>query len=283
MSRYPDNGVNTSPPGPGQPSTKVSYRVGDDDEVVRAERTRLLHLGEIYDPRTRGVIMRLGIGPGWRCLDVGAGAGTMAAWMADQVGPTGHVLATDVDPRFLPPSDGVMETTGHDIVKDALPVAAFDLINARSILQHLAQREAVLDKLVAALAPGGWIVVQDGDWIQFDAQELPEPLHSVVAVMHADNLARHGADLYWGRRLLPALRARGLEDVRTEGTVMTMVAGEPSAEMFVMVLDRAVPRLVEIGAFDVPTVQLAIAQARTPGFAFLSPAYMIAWGRKAVS
>jgi SAM-dependent methyltransferase len=257
----------------------VSYRVGDEEFTVAAERARLLHLAETYDPRTRAVITRLGIGPGWRCLDVGAGAGTIGRWMAEQVGPTGRVLATDVDPRFLPPSSGVLETAHHDVVNEPLPVAAFDLINARSILQHLAQREVVLDKLIAALAPGGWIVVQDGDWIQFDAQELPEPFRSVVEVMHGDNAARHGADLYWGRRLLPALRARGLDDVRAEGTVITMVAGEPSAETFVKVLDRAVPRLLEIGPFDLPTLQLAIAQARTPGFAFLSPTYMIAWGR----
>jgi SAM-dependent methyltransferase len=210
----------------------------------------------------------------------GAGAGTIGQWMANQVGPTGTVLATDVDPRFLPPRSGVLETAQHDIVNDPLPVGRFDLINARSILQHLAQRDAVLDKLITALAPGGWIVVQDGDWIQFDAQELPEPFRSVVELMHADNVARYGADLYWGRRLLPALQGRGLDDVCAEGTVITMVAGEPSAEMFVKVLDRAVPRLLEIGPFDLPTLHRAIAQARTPGFAFLSPTYMIAWGRR---
>ena len=46
-------------------------------------------------------------------------------------------------------------------------------MHARGVLQHLVQREAVLDAMIAAAKPGGWVVVGDVDWIQFDAQRFP--------------------------------------------------------------------------------------------------------------
>jgi 16S rRNA A1518/A1519 N6-dimethyltransferase RsmA/KsgA/DIM1 with predicted DNA glycosylase/AP lyase activity len=34
-------------------------------------------------------------------LEVGAGYGTIARWLAERVAPTGSVIATDIDPRLL--------------------------------------------------------------------------------------------------------------------------------------------------------------------------------------
>jgi ubiquinone/menaquinone biosynthesis C-methylase UbiE len=56
-------------------------------------------LEELFDPLSRR--RRALVQPGWRCLEVGAGRGSMAVWLAEQVGPTGHVVATDVDTRYL--------------------------------------------------------------------------------------------------------------------------------------------------------------------------------------
>jgi hypothetical protein len=61
------------------------------------------------DHGTRALLERLGIGPGLRCLEVGAGGGSIAAWMADQAGDGGHVLATDIDTTHLEPlADGTL-------------------------------------------------------------------------------------------------------------------------------------------------------------------------------
>src|ERR1700740_2592078 len=70
--------------------------VAFDDELGRL---RLLEAR--YDP---GTFRRLGMfGPlaGARCLEVGAGAGSVARWLAAQAGPSGQVIATDTNPRFL--------------------------------------------------------------------------------------------------------------------------------------------------------------------------------------
>jgi SAM-dependent methyltransferase len=259
---------------------RESYRINEDHDQIAQERARLHVLAEVFDPRTREVLAGIGVGDGWRCLDVGSGAGTVAAWLAGIVGDTGSVLATDVDTRFLPEPAGALAVRRHDIVEEPLPSTVFDLVHARGLLQHLAQREAVLDKLVDALAPGGWIVVQDTDWIQFDAQEIPEPFATLSSVMRQGSERQHGYDGFWGRRMLPALKARGLDDVEVEARAFTMAGGQPSAEWYVAALARAAPLFVEAGVLDAGLVDAAIAQAREPSFSILSPLSMTARGRK---
>jgi 2-polyprenyl-3-methyl-5-hydroxy-6-metoxy-1,4-benzoquinol methylase len=64
-----------------------------------AEDERLTLLEQLYDPvsrRRRALVER-----GWRCLEVAAGRGSMAVWLAEQVGPAGQVVATDIDTRYL--------------------------------------------------------------------------------------------------------------------------------------------------------------------------------------
>lgn len=56
-----------------------------------------------FDPSTIGYLTGVGVTAGWACWEIGAGGGSIARWLAERVGPTGSVLATDIDPRFIPP------------------------------------------------------------------------------------------------------------------------------------------------------------------------------------
>jgi len=55
--------------------------------------------------------------------------------------------------------------TGHNIVADELERDAFDLVHARTVLVHLAERDVALDRLVAALKPGSWLRVEETESI----------------------------------------------------------------------------------------------------------------------
>ena len=123
-------------------------------------------------------------------------------------------------------------------------------------------------------------MIEDIDWLVFDSQELPEPfatLHRTVRSAYTANAATtaSGVDGCWRR-----CATVGLEDVDSRGTVLTMHGGTPSAEWYVMALERAGPALVDSGLLDAATVAAAIAQAREPDFAVLSPLSISAWGRK---
>lgn len=135
-------------------------------------QTRFAALSAIYDCGTVRHLEGLGVGSGWHCLEIGGGSGTIAKWLADRVGSTGHVLATDLDTRFLEPLKGPnLEVCRHNIGTDPLPKAAFDLIHTRLVLMHVPERDAALARMMSSLKVGGWLLVEEYD----SCSVLPDP------------------------------------------------------------------------------------------------------------
>src|SRR5215472_7060205 len=69
---------------------------------TREEYERLQLIEAAFDRFTVPQLDRLGVMLGWRCLEVGAGAGSIAAWLAQRAGPA-HVVATELNTDFLAP------------------------------------------------------------------------------------------------------------------------------------------------------------------------------------
>src|SRR5262245_47219920 len=180
-------------------------------------RQRLAALEAWLDPGTIRLLEVLGVGDGWRCLDVGAGGGSIAAWLCRRVGVAGHVLATDLDTRFLEAIDAPsLEVRRHDVTTDALPDRAFDLVHARAVLEHLPRsaRERALDRMVAALKPGGWLLAESGDYISWTP--LPGVPAQSAALFARASAAIFGLQLideFYGRRLPDDLQAHGVVEV----------------------------------------------------------------------
>lgn len=259
---------------------RASYRVSDDPDEARIEARRLELLGELRDRRSAATLEALGIEDGWRCLDVGSGGGSLARWMAERVQPHGSVLATDVDLRFQREARDNLEVRRHDIVRDELPENEFHLVHARAVLQTIEQREAVLDGLVRALRPGGWLVVSDPEWSAFERQPLPEAFRALYDGM-MDAAARvHGYDRYWPARIPSAFRARGLVDVDGRGDSHAMHGGTDSAEWLILAYERSAPGLVRAGLLDQTTVDAGLRAARDPEFLAMGPVSVSCWGRK---
>ena len=140
----------------------LDERYGVSDDEVDIERVRLAMLAEALDPRTFRLLERVGVEPGMHVLELGAGTGSVSAWLAERVGPTGRVMSTDIDLRFhgeMPPNVIVRE---HDVTRDPLPAEHFHLVDARAVIQHLPERVDVLARLCRALRPGGAMVIEDG-------------------------------------------------------------------------------------------------------------------------
>jgi ubiquinone/menaquinone biosynthesis C-methylase UbiE len=133
------------------------------DQTFAEERERLAGIERLWDPGTRALMERVGVGPGWRCLEVGAGGGSMVEWLAERVGPQGSVLATDVYTKFLDAMDRAnLEVREHDILADELPEAEFDLAYARLVAEHLGPE--VIERMIPALKPGGVLLLEDYDF-----------------------------------------------------------------------------------------------------------------------
>jgi SAM-dependent methyltransferase len=202
-------------------SAKFAY-VFDNAQAIAEQRMSALET--LYDDSSRAALSRTGVTQGWRCLEIGGGGGGIARWLADQVGETGSVLCTDLDTRYLESSARAnLRIVRHDIVSDPLPDSEFDLIHVRLVLNFLVERSAVLDRLVAALRPGGWLVVEDFDNGTLRADPAINPVEMPLAATIAvrASWAPNGSDdVFWGRRLYGEFRRRALTQIHAEGRAL---------------------------------------------------------------
>jgi SAM-dependent methyltransferase len=121
----------------GEPSENANptYRLAAAGREA-AEDERLSLLESIFDPTSRR--RRSLVKPGWRCLEIGAGRGSMAVWLAQQVGEKGQVVATDLDVTYLErlhlPN---LDVRRHDILEDSIETlgpGSFDMVSLRLVL-----------------------------------------------------------------------------------------------------------------------------------------------------
>jgi ubiquinone/menaquinone biosynthesis C-methylase UbiE len=253
---------------------------------------RFASLETIYDPWTIRHLEAVGIGPGWRCWEVGAGGGSIARWLAERCGPTGHVLVTDIDPRYLVESAALLdraplEIQRHDIGSDPVPVQSFALIHARLVLVHVPAREQALEQLVTALDPGGWLVVEELDETLLD---LTYPTTNAAAAALFQKMrtaqrrliaARSGESaLTWGRSLYQRLRAHGLVDVGMEGYLALREGRSPGADLMRANFEQIREEAVRAGFFTNEELAEMLALLDDPDFAVSAPPMFTAWGRR---
>jgi ubiquinone/menaquinone biosynthesis C-methylase UbiE len=258
------------------------------DNAAEAETAeRFASLDALYNFRTYRFLETAGIGPGCHCLEVGGGSGAVAAWMADRVGPSGYVLVTDIDPRFMEGSayrrPAHMELRRHDIGTDPLPEGAFDLIHARLVLSHVPQRLGALARLVAALRPRGWLVIEEFDGRLIDrtiplSDAAAAPFKRVVGAL-ARLMDERDFEGEWPRRLNGHLKAAGLTEVGMEGHLAVREGHSLGASLdaanFAQVRREAVAR----GLVTEAEIDAVLARLDAPEFAVFSPVMFTAWGR----
>lgn len=252
------------------------------DNAGREAAARFPALAASFDRDTIRRLEQFDIGAGSRCLEVGGGGGSIAEWLASRAGPTGRVMVTDLDTRFLEslhlPNTDVLR---HDIAADPLPPDAFDVVHARLVLVHVRERERALAKMVAALRPGGWILIEE-----FDSTMAPNPsLHS-AEVLSKTYIAMtrlmedRGVDRTYGRRLFGCLRAMGLENVAAEGRTFMWSAGSPGPSLMRANYEQLRADLVGGGYVTASEFDEDLAALDAPEFLMPSPILWAAWGRK---
>jgi SAM-dependent methyltransferase len=189
---------------------------------TEVERDRLEGLEALYDATSFAALADLGVGPGWTVLEAGAGHGSVARWLADRVGPTGAVHAVDVDVRFLADLPDHVVVRRADVEADELRTDAapdgYDLVHARMLVANLTAPDAAVDRLAAAVRPGGWLVLEEPVWLFTPeaAARWPSPrralLERVARAWHAV-MDRARLDAFAGLAGPGRLRARGFVDV----------------------------------------------------------------------
>ncbi len=142
------------------------------DNKSEAREFRRLQLVEAAnDPATIALLEETGIQPGWQCLELGAGAGSMLRWLGQRVGPSGLAVGVDKNTTYL-----------HDFVSTPFQIYkgtflevelshSFDLIHGRYVLIHNQTDMDILHKIFSLLKTGGWAVFEEPD---FTSATLPD-------------------------------------------------------------------------------------------------------------
>jgi SAM-dependent methyltransferase len=203
------------------------------------ERVRLAGLEWALDAGTREHLARLGAGPGARCLEIGAGSGSVAFWLAERVAPGGVVVATDLETDFLEseargyPS---LEVVRHDITAED-PPTGFDLVHARYLVEWLPDKRGALRCMASALRPGGALLIEEPDFVTlYGSGDSLAVQHVFVAAMrHLESICP--IDCRYGQHALGDLAAVGLRDVQAEGCCPIVRGGTPLARDFLGLAD----------------------------------------------
>jgi SAM-dependent methyltransferase len=255
-----------------------TYDHGWEEELVR-----LRGLEMALDPGTRAHLARLGVGPGSRCLEVGAGGGAIACWLAEQVAPDGIVIATDLETDFLEAVASkypTLQVARHDLMAEDLP-DGFDFVHARYLVEWLPDKELALQRLVSALRPGGALLDEEPDFVTtFETPDSSAMRHVMLAAMRYLE-STCAVDPQYGRRVFGDLIAAGLVDVQAEARCMIARGGTPPAADFLrLTIEKVREPLLAGNRVTAVELSEAVAMLEDPSASVMFPLTVAAWGRR---
>jgi SAM-dependent methyltransferase len=249
------------------------------DNAAPQARDRLAALADVHDEGTIRHLLARGVADGWKCLEIGGGLGTITRWLSDRVGAHGYVLTTDIDTRFLATigRDNV-EVRRHDILADVLPDSRFDIAYARLVLEHLSDPDLALDRMVMAIKPGGWLMVEDFEVWSSGPDDSAECVFKTLAAMRRVT-ARAGVDLRLGLSLGTRLRARGLVHVGHEGRVRLCRGNSSAARLARLNFEQLREEILATG-LTTAEFEADLARLDDEECKWRSPTLWTAWGQR---
>jgi SAM-dependent methyltransferase len=173
----------------------------------------------------------------------------------------------------------------HDIVNEELGEGRFDLAHARLVLLHLPERRDVMAKMIRALKPGGWLLIDDFDcsWLPL-VPSCPETADAELFVKAADAfhtvLEDGGVDITHGRGFYPTFLANGLVNVQVDGHVQIWPGGSPGALLWQANIEQLRSKLLGDGLLDEGEIERFCRLVEDPDFSVNSYVLVSGWGQR---
>jgi SAM-dependent methyltransferase len=248
-------------------SFEQSYIFTNTTEHNELVRLRLIE--EIFDPATFKHLANLGVSTGHTCMEVGVGAGSVMRWFCDRVGETGKVVAVDLDPRFIAETEFAnLEVRQGDICDLALEPDTYDFIHLRYVLVHVQQYEKAIANLIQALKPGGWILLEEPDFLtQTPVIVKGEDRFATIARVYDSILRMHeamGINSAIARQMPGILQDQGLQNVSTATDQPLAPGGSPMAQMMKMSLAHIAEKLINTGIVSEQDIQILMQEQDNP-------------------
>ncbi|MGQ0429664.1 MAG: class I SAM-dependent methyltransferase [Gammaproteobacteria bacterium] len=191
------------------------YFLGTHDEELR--RLGLQH--RVWRAAVLDCWERAGIGPGSRVLDVGAGPGYAAAELAEIVGPAGEVVAVERSGRYVEAGRAMLARHAFanvryhelDLMTDLLPGGGYDAAWCRWVACFVSSPALLVDKIAAALRPGGLAIFHEYLVYETFCFSPPRPRQREFAAQVMKGWRAAGGEPNIAQPVLRLLEERGFE------------------------------------------------------------------------
>ncbi len=264
----------------GMPDSSPEPALFSDGDV---EYIRLRSMEAAYDDESIAVFGTIGVSAGWRCLDVGAGAGSVAIAMKERAG---SVWALDINAEHLRKLESVefrvieadltAALAQSDIIPDGL-----DLVHSRLLFGLFRDPVNEILGLCSRLKPGGWIYIEEFDDITFSAASGSRrsiDLHRKVVDAKNAAWARKGLDSYVGRQVLQWIHFAGIERAEAFGSCKVRLSGTDQIRPWALSLPGMRDALIREGLTSDEFEEYR-EQLERPGFSYLSPTMIRTFGQ----
>jgi len=215
-----------------------------------SELERLRVQSRVWEPTGRQLLSRVVGGLGGRALDVGCGAMGWLRILSEWVGPSGHVVGTDIDESLLNAAASFLKAEGisnvdlvvDDLFESELEPQSFDLVHARYLIAPLGRGPEQVSSHRRLVRPGGSLVLEEwdlGSWHFNPRAPAAERLVQLIAEIFA------GLGGEAGRGLPELLREIGVEEPEVVAHVIALTPGHPYLSLPLQFSAALEPRLLE--------------------------------------
>lgn len=247
--------------------------------------TRLSIQAAAWAPATARLLDRVGVAPGWLCIDLGIGPVGILDLLSDRVGRRGLAVGVERNPLALLAALGAMGRRSNvrlvpgDARRTGLASGSFDLVHARLVAQE-SGIGPLLREMIRLARPGGTVVVAEPDADPWRIEPAPAGYRRLAPWVTRSFLRRRSA---LGPSLPERLRRIQLLRVGCRSARLSFRGGHPYAAVPLFALRAAGPALLrrrlatrsELGRLEADLVRAAA----DPGVRHRSFALWMAWGR----
>lgn len=256
-------------------------------ETRDGEIERLRVQAEAMAPDTRAMLDRIGVAPGWACLDVGCGPGGITGLLSERVGPAGCVVGLDRNDAFLAHARAQAPANVDFVYGDAygsdLAPGSFDLVHMRFVASTAGDAPRLLQEAMRLARPGGVVALQEPDGSTLNCHP-PHPSWVRLKAALLGAFKGVGADLELARSLYAVVRQAGLADVQYRPFLIGVRSVDPMVDYLPSTVESLRGTVLRLGLMTAPALDAALADCRKhlrdPGTVFTMYTVAQVWGRK---